>query len=357
MPDKMVANTIGLKTKRALGKEFHVRTANIFRIAATPLGPEDKFTAFLHYLIQNIPSIGQGIVDEICKRAGIAPAKFEKAIDHPTGDDENRPDFMLSCKEFDILCEHKLDSELGNRQLERYLCLPQSRPTHVVLITSRRHALSQEVLQSNSYLRPKDIDPPFFFWEDFYPVIASHNERLAQDFTAYMCELGMAPCPLPGEWERLFHDPLVAEKFYDTTKEMRFYFTQMGAQCNADPTRLGFQVKYPRDWLHLLYFHVSKTAKSTAASIESPYLIASAFVQKNDLHHVNHLVSQEIHAEHGLIVAQSINRDSDWNQDLVLSYQCIGSLKNYLARNTADTKTKLLGFGRAVFEHVTNPSK
>ena len=63
---------------------------------------------------------------------------------------------------------------------------PKSRPTHVVLITSRRHALSQEVLQSNSYLRPKGIDPPFFFWEDFYPVVASHNERLAQDFTAYM---------------------------------------------------------------------------------------------------------------------------------------------------------------------------
>ena len=145
-----------------------MEAANIFRIAASDLGPEDRFTALLHYLVESIPSIGQGMVDVICERSGLAPATFEMAANHPAGDAENKPDFMLSCEEFDILCEHKLGSELGERQLERYLELPKSRPTYLVLITNRTHSISEDVLQSSNYLRPKDSPTPIFYWEDFY---------------------------------------------------------------------------------------------------------------------------------------------------------------------------------------------
>jgi hypothetical protein len=65
----------------------------------------------LHYLITRVPSIGQGIVDIICSRSGLARVTFIRAEDHPWGDPENKPDFRLVCEEFDILCEHKLGSD------------------------------------------------------------------------------------------------------------------------------------------------------------------------------------------------------------------------------------------------------
>lgn len=327
-------------------------TTNIFRIASSELGPEDKFTAFLHYLIESIPSIGQGMVDVICHKSGLAPATFKMATDHPAGDLENKPDFMLSCTQFDILCEHKLDSDLGDRQLERYLGLSNCRPTYLVLISSRIHTISEAVLQTNNYLCPKDSPTPFFYWEDFYPIIASHSERLAQDFVVYMRDLGMAPCPLPEDWADLFRRRDVAEAFYETTKDLRTYFEAMGAQCKADPSRLGLQVKRPNNSLHLLYFYVSKVAKPIVGGIESPYLIASVYVKKTDLGGLKHLGSNDIHVNDGNILGRVANEQAAWDRNLVLSYEYIGSLNNYVAESAAETKAKLLGFGQTVFEHA-----
>lgn len=326
---------------------------NIFRIATSDLGPEDKFTAFLHYLVLNIPSIGQGMVDIICQRSGLAPAIFETAVDHPAGDVENKPDFMLSCKELDILCEHKLNSDLGCHQLERYLGLPKNRPTYLILITNRSHNISAEVLQSNSYLRPKDSSTPFFYWEDFYPIIANHGERLAQDFVKYMRDLGMAPSPLAEEWGQLFLRRDVAEKFYEATMDMRSYFSQqLGAQCQADPSRLGFQVKHPRNWLHLLYFYVARVAQPAVVGIEPPYLIARVFVQEVELGRMRNLVSNNIQTEDGLILGRLSNEMAAWDKNLVMCYECISSLENYLTENSVETRAKLQRFGQAVFEHV-----
>lgn len=328
-------------------------TTNIFHIADSDLGPEDKFTAFLHYLVQSIPSVGQGMVDVICQRCGLAPATFVMAVNHPGNDPENKPDFMLSCTEFDILCEHKLDSDLGVRQLERYLGLPKNRPTYLVLISNRNHTIPEEVLQSNNYWRPQDFTKPFFYWEDFYPIIASHEDRLAQDFVKYMRDLGMASSPLTEEWDELFLRTEVAEKFYEATMDMRSYFSQQfGAHCQADPSRLGFQVKHPRNWLHLLYFYVSKVAKPTVVGIEPPYLIARVFVQEVELDRVKHLGENDIHTEDGLILGRTSKELAAWDKNLVLSYECIGNLKNYLTGNTAETRAKLLGFGQAVIDHV-----
>lgn len=336
-----------------------METTNIFRIASSELGPEDKFTAFLHYLIHNTPSIGQRIIDVICQKSGLAPATFDMAIDHPPGDSENKPDFMLSCKEFDILCEHKLDSDLGDRQLERYLGLLKDwhRTAYLVLITGRNHTIQDEVLQSNNYLRPKDSAIPFFCWEDFYPIIASHSERLAQDFLIYMNDLGIAPCPLPGDWVQLFQSRIVADGFYEATKELRSYFTQMGAQCQADPSRLGCQVKYPINWLHLLYFYVSKVAKPTALGVEPPYLIARVFIRKAEVGHIMHLGTEDICTADGLIVGRALDEIATWDKSLTLRYEYIGSLKNYLVGNPNEIRAKLLSFGQAVFEHVTNESQ
>lgn len=292
------------------------------------------------------------MVDVICYRSGLDPATFVMAEDHPPGDAESKPDFKLSCKEFDILCEHKLDSDLGAFQLERYLKLPAAKPTNLVLISNRSHDISDEVLQLNNYLRPKDTTAPFFCWEDFYPVIAKHNEFLAQDFLKYMSDLGMAPCPLPEEWAQLFESRDIAERFYESTQKLRTYFAEMGALCKVDPSRLGFQVKLPNPWLHLLYFYVSETIESPAEGIDSPYFIALVYVKESELKHIDHLVTSKIPTKNGLIFGREKRTLAAWDKNLVLSYECIGSLENYINGSSMEVSDVLLGFGAAVYEHV-----
>lgn len=332
-------------------------TPNIFHIANSDLVMEDRFTALLHYLIDSIPSIGQGMVDVICEKSGLPPATFQMAEDHPAGNAESKPDFLLSCKEFNLLCEHKLESELGNRQLERYRDLLKDRPSHLVLISNRTHEMAEEVLQSNQYLRPNGSGIPHFHWEDFYPVIANHKERLARDFAVYMRGLGMATSPLPDEWNRLFRDKSVAEKFYEATMDMRSYFgKQLGAQCKADPSKLGFQVKYPTTWLHLLYFDVSKVAKPPPVGMESPFLRASVFVKDADSRHTDQLEEAEIQTEDGLILGRAKNSPARWGENLVWRYEVLGSLNDYLTGSTTETRAKLRRFGKTVFELVTSAS-
>jgi hypothetical protein len=337
-------------------------TENIFRIATSDRGAEDKFTAFLHYLVESIPSIGQGMVDVICQGSELPSAIFEEAKDHPRGSAESKPDFMLSCKEFDLLCEHKLESDLEDRQLERYLELPKNRPTYLALITNRNHAISQDVLQSKNYLRPQNPPRPFYYWEDFYPTIASNSDRLAQDFVKYMRDLGMGPSPLREDWKQLFRNPesdekfsKVAGQFFEATMDMRSYFSeQPGAYCQADPLRLGFQVKYPTNWIPLLYFHVSKAANPPVDTIEPPYLNAKIFVAGKDSGYIEHLRDTDIHTEDGLIVGRVHKIPRNSGENTVLRYEYLGSLKDRLTEKTMETRAKLLAFGKTVFAHVTS---
>ena len=317
--------------------------------------PEDKFTALLHYLIESIPSIGQGIVDVICQKSELPTATFKMAVDHPNGDAENKPDFMLCCKEFDILCEHKLGSDLGERQLERYLGLSKTRPTFLVLISNRVHSISEDVLQSNFYLRPKGSVTPIFYWEDFYPVIASHTDRLAQDFAKFMRDLGMASSPLAEEWKQLFQSSEVAEKFSQATIDMRIFFNeQRGARCQLDPSRLGIQVKHPNEWLHLIYIDASKAGKLQGLEIRPPHLTARVYVKAADAHQIEHLTDAEIQSENGLIIGRVKSQPASWDKELVLRYVCTASLENYLTEKMAETRAKLLSFGKSVFEFVAN---
>ena len=61
-----------------------------------------------------------------------------------------------------------------------------------------------------------------------------------------------------------------------------------------------------------------------------------------------------IPTEDGLIVGRVKNSSASWGENLVLRYEYIGSLRNYLTGKTVETRAKLLGFGKTVFEHVTS---
>lgn len=330
---------------------MNTSTPNIFRIASSSLGVEDRFTAFLHYVVDSVPGVGQDLVNVITTRSGLQQATFQSALDHPEGDAENRPDFLLRCAEFDILCEHKLDSDLGSFQLERYLELPKTRPTYLVLISGRNHDISDEVASSDSYLRPKTSTALHFYWEDLYPAIGKHSDRLVQDFSLFMRDLGMSPSPLPHEWKDIFRSDQVAESFYELTRDMRSYFESLGGRCKADPSRRGFQIGYPNDWIHLLYVSVDKVVKPIALGLDSPFLTARIFVRQKDLERVKFIGAQDLFTASGKIIGRPKDDPAPWDSGLIFCYEFVAGLNSYIGGNAVDTRATLLDFGRTVFDH------
>jgi len=109
--------------------------ANVF-LVSPDLGPEDRLTAYWHYVLDALPGGGQAFVDHVSSRSGLAQSKFLGSVDHPRGDRVNRPDFLIRCRDYDVLFEHKLDSLLGRRQLERYLTLCQTRGQKLALVAA-----------------------------------------------------------------------------------------------------------------------------------------------------------------------------------------------------------------------------
>ena len=328
---------------------------NIFSIASSELGPEDKFTACLHYLIENVTSVGQGIVDVICQKSGSPAATFRSATDHPAGDEKNRPDFLLSCNEFDILCEYKLDSDLGERQLERYLQLPSERATRLILISNRNHAVSDDVFRSDKYLRPTEASRTHFYWEDFFPVITRHSERLAQDFIHHMRDHGMAPCPLVEDWENLFSDAKVAESFIDCTTGISAYFKMHGAQIFVDPSKLGFQIRKPHKSIQLIYISAERSTRPFVTEIAPPYLRALIYVPVTDIELYQHMNAAILKTEDGLVNGRPLNKPASWDNQLILCYEFHANLTNCLAPSGVETTEKLAYFGKAVFDHLSIP--
>jgi hypothetical protein len=100
---------------------------------------ENQFTKSLERLIRCIPEVGQALVDLLLLNSGRGHDRFVKCSAQPKLLGNVHPDFMLSCEGCDILIEHKLEGNLGERQLERYLQLAhkQSRPTLLALISNQ----------------------------------------------------------------------------------------------------------------------------------------------------------------------------------------------------------------------------
>lgn len=230
---------------------------NIFLLSFQELTTEDRFTACLEYLLNRVPDLGQQFVDTLCVSTEQPSPKFQKAIDHPPIDTNNRPDFLLECDEFNIICEHKLCSDLGDRQLERYLDLANRQPkkTYLAFISIDEITVSDDVLQSENYLRP---DPyPHFCWQDFYSLVLNSNDPLALEFEGLMFRLGMSPPENFEGWEDLLFNPATLKKFQEQWKEVSDHFKKMGANCRrSGSTHPGLVISYPAHWLHLLYLYI-----------------------------------------------------------------------------------------------------
>jgi hypothetical protein len=174
---------------------------NVFLGSLLP-NEEDRFTAHWHYLLDAHPELGQAVVDLLVERAGLPPSRFVGAEDHPFFTSVDRPNFLLLCEGYRILCEHKLDAELGPAQLERYCALVPNEgrdgKAFVMLVAKDPLPVPGAVIATRNYLRPSAGLVPHFRWEDFFPIVSRYAQggegrRLVGDFVAYMTALGLDP--------------------------------------------------------------------------------------------------------------------------------------------------------------------
>src|SRR5262245_1614289 len=181
--------------------------ANIF-LVSPDLGPEDRLTAYWHYMLDAVPGVGQAFVDHVSSRSGLAPSKFLGSIDHPIGDRVNRPDFLIRCQDYDVLFEHKLDSPLGRRQLERYLALCQMRGQKLALVAASTLPVGASVCDSPYFVCPREAGAPaHFLWEDVHRLVRGFPDRIAHDFTEFLEARGLAHF----EWAGL-GDPFTSDE-------------------------------------------------------------------------------------------------------------------------------------------------
>jgi hypothetical protein len=322
---------------------------NIFCLSPG-LAEEDRFTASLNYVIVCFPSIGQAVSDYLLSSAGLQTSKFLRSTDHPSGSAEDRPDFLLECEDIDIVCEHKINSPLVHKQLERYLKLQRGKPFVLALISNGICCVSGEVINDDSYISPIDSDVPHFLWHSIYPLIQNNGERVIADFLHYMRTLSMKPIESES-WNDLFHHKSVAEAFGQHWVETVAYFKQIGAKCKYDPSRLAIQIAYPEKWLHLLYVFVSPDAVPSHHNVIGPYLGARIYVNSEDYPDIQFAnIESEFEYVNGRIFVRELSGLAPWNKNLNLVSDYYTTLDNILTTDAALLKQNLLNFTKAVLE-------
>ena len=327
--------------------------SNIFTLSPQ-MCDEDRFTSSLHYLIELYPEIGQKIADHILILSGKTSSQFIKSSDHPTATLEDRPDFLIVCEDIEIICEHKIDAPLGERQLERYLALKRDKEYYVALITSEHCIISEEILNNSKYIRPLKSDYPYFRWQDIYPIIESHDSKISKDFTEYMISLGMKPWK-SNILEDIFESVESADFIGQAWEGVRSEFKEKGASCKLSSQKLGFEIGRPLPWLRLLYLFATKQNKSYNFKYDGPYLMANIWVDKKDK---NILITSSdtifIESECGNIYGEFIDKEAPWNKDVTSIMQFHMPLLPMLSTDAKIMKSRLLSFSKKVFEYVDN---
>jgi len=325
--------------------------ANIFTLSPL-IGAEDRFTSSLHYLIEVYPDIGQTIADYILVASGKNHSKFIRSDDHPDSTLQDRPDFLIDCQDFEIICEHKIDAPLGEKQLERYLALTRKKDNYLTLITLENCNISDEVINNKKYLKPINSKYPYFSWQDIYPLIKAHPSKIAQDFAEYMTSLGMQP------WNSdilsdLFESQETANLFSQSWEGIRNNFKDIGASCKLSAKKLGFEISYPLPWLHLLYFSVTKQNKYQSFKCDGPYLVANIWVKKSNKDAIKK-ISEDIFLEYefGEIYGESLEKQAPWDKDLINVFQFYTPLPPLLSNNIIIMRKNLLSFSQIIFHYT-----
>lgn len=343
--------------------------SNIFLLPPN-LSKKERFAASWEYLLENIQDLGQEFVDFLTQRSGRRSSPFVKAVSYPFISSDVQPDFLLECQDFDIICDHRLESELSKHSLEAYFILAkfQSKPTYVALISNSYCLIDAEILASEAaklyYLQPRDeinSSMPYFCWQDVYALVAQREERLAHEFAEYMHFMDMQPWQ-HNVWGQLFINPDAARSFSDQWSPTIDYLQKL----EIISKRSGYsalEIVYPFPWLQLLYIYAARSIQHNDLQAVSPYLVATIWIKGDESEHIrsfhgiseqftlpeNDAVTVEIRASlaDGLWMTKTGNRPK-----LAATYYT--SLDRIVSTDHEQMQQNLLAFTKAVFAHAKN---
>jgi len=133
-------------------------------------------------------------------RTAVGPVVVKTQI--TAGHGSSRLDMVLSRGGQRIAVEHKLLAPQGQGQLPKYVALPRGEVSYVALVTGDYQQVSDAVLRSRRYARPRG-DISHFLWADFYPLLKRSQRRGFEIATAtrgLFDRLGLQPAhPLIGD--------------------------------------------------------------------------------------------------------------------------------------------------------------
>lgn len=345
--------------------------SNIFLLPPN-LNKKERFAASWEYLLESVPDLGQELVDFLAQRSGKRSSPFIKAVSYPFISSDIQPDILLECQDFDIICDHRLESELSKHSLDAYFALAklQKKKTYVVLISNSYCLISPETLASEKaqryYLQPHDdinSSMPYFCWQDVYALVAQKNERLAYEFVEYMHFMDMQPWQ-HSTWGQLFINPDVASNFSEQWSPVIEYLQKLGINSK----RSGYsalEIVYPLPWLQLLYVYVARSIQHNDLQAVSPYLVATIWIKGDETEQIrsfhgileqftlpeNDEITVEIRASlaDGLWMMKTGNRPK-----LAATYYT--SLDRIVSTDRRQMQQNLLAFTKAIFAHAKNLS-
>jgi regulator of RNase E activity RraB len=325
---------------------------NLFLLPSV-IGSEDRFTTSLAYLIERIPELGQALVDFLLDSSGHGSDRFIEGVDHPALSLADRPDFMLVCEGCNILLEHKLESTLGDTQLERYLELAhkQEKPTFLALISNRRLPVVEAVRLDPTYLKPTDSVLPHFVWSEVHSLVQKRKESIAAEFLQYMDSLWMRPWKLE-RWGTLFEDQDSNCVFIEQLERVGEYFRQMGATFRINARGLGLEIRKPLPWLHLLYLYAERNSKPPTDGIASPHLTANFWIDEK---HSELAAFKDIFAKvdlGGIPAIAFVGAAPRWKPNIHHACSYTAALENVLDNDQLITHQKLIAFTLGSFDHA-----
>ncbi|PZO45090.1 MAG: hypothetical protein DCF19_00945 [Pseudanabaena frigida] len=345
--------------------------SNLFLLPQNP-SKKERFAASWEYLLENIQDLGQEFVDFLTQRSGKQSSTFVRAISHPFFSSDIQPDLALECQDFDIICDHRLESETSKHSLDIYLDIAklQTKPTYVALISNSYCLIEPDILDSDAakkhYLQPRDnvnSSMPYFCWQDVYALVTQKQEHLAHEFAEYMHFMDMQPWQ-HSIWGDLFLNPETATRFSQQWLATIVYLQEL----EISSKRSGYsslEVSYPLPWLQLLYMYAARSIQHNNLQSVSPYLVATVWVKGDEANQIrsfqgisdqftlpeNNEVIVEIRASlaDGLWILKTGSRPK-----LAATYYT--SLDRIVSADSRRMQQNLLAFTKAVLAHAKSMS-
>jgi hypothetical protein len=327
-------------------------TPNIFRINPKLAG-EDRFTAYWHYLLVAFPSVGQSILDRVAQSAKLPKTLFVSAIDHPPGDQNNRPDFEIEGDDYCIVFEHKIAAELGEQQLQRYLRIVSARQkkTYLAFVSARTHKIADEVLSHSLYVRPCG-ELEHFTWQELGAGLKKERYSLVKEFLQYMEIEGLLRMPWAGLGDP-FIDSSAEQALRGVLKEVAEETRRKGCSIRHSSKSLGTEYRKPLAGIHLIYLYASPHFSTDDEELTGRVLYASVWIK-----HPGGFVQAKLSDAWGrfsgspqVYVSDTVVQSS-WDPDLYRERCYTASLPKLLGNSQTEARRNIREFIQLVFEHL-----